>query len=127
VFTHVTKFAYVKQPAGSRRDAYYALHHMQAFVRDQENIRLSAHLQQWARHLAIIQDSDLKREFFHIQTRLSSIIWDDVVRKGGDFYCSTTPTNERIDTILDMQRDGREKRMMNVGIPVIRERAGRKK
>ena len=35
VFTHVTKFACVKQPSGGQKDAYYALHHMRAFVRDQ--------------------------------------------------------------------------------------------
>ena len=34
VFIHLTKFACVKQPPGGQKDAYYALHHMQAFVRD---------------------------------------------------------------------------------------------
>ena len=34
VFTHVTTFPCVKQPPGSQKDAYYALHHMRAIVRD---------------------------------------------------------------------------------------------
>ena len=32
VFNHVTQFPCVKQPTGSVRDAYYALHHMQTIV-----------------------------------------------------------------------------------------------
>jgi len=38
VFNHVTQFACVKQPAGSVRDAYYALYQMQAIVQDQRNL-----------------------------------------------------------------------------------------
>nr|XP_040253957.2 uncharacterized protein LOC120972560 [Aegilops tauschii subsp. strangulata] len=34
VFNHVTQFPCVKQPAGSVRDAYCALHHMRAIVQD---------------------------------------------------------------------------------------------
>ena len=34
VFTHVTMFPCVKQPPGGQKDAYYALHHMPAIVRD---------------------------------------------------------------------------------------------
>ena len=34
VFTHNTTFPCVKQPPGSQKDAYYALHHMRAIVRE---------------------------------------------------------------------------------------------
>ena len=44
VFTHVTEFPCVKQPPGSQKDAYYALHHMRAFVRDQQDLTLPDHL-----------------------------------------------------------------------------------
>src|ERR1041385_3217123 len=38
VFSHVTQFTCVKKPAGSVRDAYYALHHMRAIVQEQRNL-----------------------------------------------------------------------------------------
>ena len=36
VFNYVPEFPCVKQPAGSQKEAFYALHHMRAFVRDQQ-------------------------------------------------------------------------------------------
>jgi len=60
VFTHLTKFASVKQPPGGQKDAYYALHHMRAFVRDQQQLTLPAHLKHWAERLSEIQDADLR-------------------------------------------------------------------
>src|SRR3954471_4891220 len=47
VFNHVTQFACVKQPAGSVRDAYYALHQMRAIVHDQRNHTLPRQLKAW--------------------------------------------------------------------------------
>ena len=40
VLMHLTKFACVKQPPGGQKDAYYALHHMRAFVRHQQQLTL---------------------------------------------------------------------------------------
>ena len=83
VFTHVTEFPYVKQPSGSHKDAYYALHHMRAFERDQENLTLPSQLRPWASRLALIQDGDLKEAFFRIQQQFAEIIFHDVCKKGG--------------------------------------------
>ena len=83
VFTHVTKFACVKQPLGGQKDAYYALHHMRAFVRDQQQLTLPDHLKHWVARLSEIQDADLRQEFFHIQSDLAGIISEDVLRNGG--------------------------------------------
>ena len=84
VFTHKTEFHCVKQPAGSAKDAYYALHQMKAFERDQQNLTLpSTHLKQWASNLARIQDDNLEESFFHIQQQFASIIVHDVNTRGG--------------------------------------------
>ena len=44
VFTHNTTFFCVKQPPGSQKDAYYALHHMRAVVRDHNHLLLPNNL-----------------------------------------------------------------------------------
>src|SRR3954465_11518756 len=64
VFSHITQFACVKQPAGSVRDAYYALHQMRAIVQDQHNLTLSRHLKAWAEKRAEIADANLRQELF---------------------------------------------------------------
>jgi hypothetical protein len=84
VFNHVTEFPCVKQPTSSPREAFYALHHMRGFVRDQQQLTLPCHLQKWAQTLAKIEDSDLRQEFFRIQTQLAEIIYQDVCKKGRD-------------------------------------------
>ena len=66
VFTHVTTFPCVKQPPGSQKDSYYALHHMRAIVRDHNHLLLPNILEDWAASLAAIQDADLRQEFFRI-------------------------------------------------------------
>ena len=61
VFTHVTKFPCVKQRPGSQKDAYYAIHHMRAFVRDHQELTLPDHLKQWAASLSAIQNADIRQ------------------------------------------------------------------
>ena len=48
VFAHKTMFPCVKQPPGGQKDAYYALHHMQAIVRDHNHLLLPNNLKDWA-------------------------------------------------------------------------------
>src|ERR1041385_1219872 len=74
VFNHVTQFPCVKQPAGSVRDAYYALHHMRAIVQEERNLMLPSHLKAWAERKAAITDANLRQEFFHIQGEMATII-----------------------------------------------------
>ena len=54
IFSHNTKFCYVKQPPGGQKDAYYALHHMRAIVRDHHHLLLLNNLKDWAASLAAI-------------------------------------------------------------------------
>ena len=105
VFTHVTKFACVKQPLGGQKDAYYALHHMRAFVRDQQQLTLPDHLKHWAARLSEIQDADLRQEFFRIQSDLAGIISEDVLHNRGEFHLKNQPSNSDIEVMLKMQAD----------------------
>jgi hypothetical protein len=58
-FTHTTSFPCIKQPEGSHKEAYYALYHMLATVRDKKNLTLPDFLQPWAQKLAMIDDDNL--------------------------------------------------------------------
>ena len=105
VFAHNTKFCYVKQPPGGQKDAYYALHHMWAIVRDHNHLLLPNNLKDWAARLSAIQDADIRQEFFRIQSEFAEIIHQDVLRTSGQFYLRYQPSNREIDTTLQMQAD----------------------
>ena len=105
VFTHVTTFPCVKQLPGGQKDAYYALHHMRAIVRDHNHLLLPNNVKDWAASLAVIQDADLQQEFFRIQSEFAEIIHQDVLRTSGQFYLREQPSNSEIDTTLQMQAD----------------------
>ena len=105
VFTHVTKFPCVKQPPGSQKDAYYALHHMRAIVRDHNHLLLPDNLKDWAASLSAIQDANIREEFFRIQSEFAEIIHQDVLHSSGQFYLRNQPSNSEIDTTLQMQDD----------------------
>ena len=104
VFTHNTKFCCVKQPPGGQKDAYYALHHMRAIVRDHNRLLLPNNLKDWAASLAAIQDADIRQEFFRIQSKFVEIIHQDVLCTSGQFYLIYQPSNNEIDT-TQMQAD----------------------
>ena len=105
MFTHNTTFPCVKQPPGGQKDAYYALHHMRAIVRDHNHLLLPNNLKYWATTLAAIQDADIRQEFFRIQSEFAEIIHQDVLRTSGQFYLRNQPSNSDIDTMLQMQAD----------------------
>ena len=105
VFTHVTTFPCVKQPPGSQKDAYYALHHMRAIVQDHNHLLLPNNLKDWAASLGAIQDADIRQEFFRIQSEFAEIIHQDVLRTSGQFYLRYQPSNSEIETMLQMQDD----------------------
>jgi hypothetical protein len=107
-FSHITMFPYVKQLEGSQKEAYYALYQMQAYVRDHHNLTLPNSLKSWAEHLAMIQDKDLRAEFYRILEQFATIIYQDVVRKGGMFYTTAMkPSNAEIDKRLLLQGNDR--------------------
>ncbi len=106
VFTHVTTFPCVKQPPGGQKDAYYALHHMRAIIRDSNHLRLPNNLKDWAARLSAIQDADIRQEM-HVdfQSEFAEIIHQDVLRTSGQFYLRSPLSNSEIDTMLQMQAD----------------------
>jgi hypothetical protein len=85
---HTTSFPCVTQPEGSHKEAYYALYQMRAYVRDHHNLTLPNSLKAWAQQLAMIHDKDLRAEFYRIQEQFATIIFQDVIIRGG---CSTLP------------------------------------
>ena len=105
IFSHNTKFCCVKQLPGGQKDAYYALHHMRAIVRDHHHLLLPDNLQDWAASLSAIQDTDLRQEFFRIQSEFADIIHQDVLHTSGQFYLRYQPSNNEIDGMLQMQGD----------------------
>lgn len=105
VFTHNTTFPCVKQPPGSQKDAYYALHHMRAIIRDNNHLRLPNNLKYWAARLSAIQDADIRQEFFRIQSEFAEIIHQDVLHSSGQFYLTFQLSNSEIDTTLQIQAD----------------------
>ena len=105
VFTHNTTFPCVKQPPGGQKDAYYALHHMRAIVRDHNHLLLPNSLKDWAARLSTIQDADLRQEFFRIQSEFADIIHQDVLHTSGQFFLRYQPSNIEIDGMLQMQDD----------------------
>ena len=71
VFSHITTFPCVKQPPGGQKDAYYALHHMRAIIRDHNHLLLPNSLKDWTARLSGIQGADLRQEFFRIQSEFA--------------------------------------------------------
>ena len=108
VFGHLTEFACSKQPENSPREAFYAIHHMRQFVRDERLLRMPSDVTRWAKDYANCTDEDLRLEFNRIQRKLASIVCDDVYNKDGLFYNGPIkPSNRDIENRLDLQRDFR--------------------
>jgi hypothetical protein len=78
-FAHTTSFPCIKQPEESHKEAYYALYHMLAMVRDKKNLTLPESLQPWAQKLAMIDDDNLRGQFYRIQEQFATIIFQDVI------------------------------------------------
>jgi hypothetical protein len=56
----------------------------------------------------MIQDNQLRAEFYRIQEQFATIIFQDVIRKGGMFYTTAMkPSNAEIDQRLLLQGDDR--------------------
>jgi hypothetical protein len=54
----------------------------------------------------MIQDNQLRAEFYRIQEQFATIIFQDVIRKGGMFYTAAMkPSNVEIDKRLLLQGD----------------------
>ena len=108
-FGHKSEFPCVKQPTDSMMEAFYAIHHMREFVRDQEQLQLTSSLAKWGQYLANITDRDLRQEIYRIQDKIAQLIHTDVLNKEGMFYYGPRPpTKDDIKVCLDLQRDGRK-------------------
>jgi len=107
-FRHVTEFPCIKQPAGSMKEAFYALHHLKGIVRDSDNLNQPARLRDWSHYMAgEITDGDLREDFHRIQVKLSEIILEDVNTKGGSLHQPIGLCQRDIQDRLERQGDRR--------------------
>ena len=109
VFGHLTEFACSKQPENSPREAFYAIHHMRQYIRDERLLRMPSDIAKFAKDYANCSQEDLRREFNRIQWRLAGLVCDDVHSKDGLFYNGPVKLpNTEIENRLDLQRDFRD-------------------
>jgi hypothetical protein len=85
-FLHGTGFHCVKQLDGSVMEAYYALHHLKAIVRDYEKTKIPSGLAEYTKMADALTDADYRTDFHRIRLQLSTIILEDVIRKSGSFH-----------------------------------------
>ena len=92
-------------------DAFYVMHHMQEFIRDQQNLRMpsqksQSHVHTWGQDLANAPDERLRLEFYRIQQNLASIIIREVIPTDGIFF-GGIPNRAEVDDRLELQCDHR--------------------
>jgi hypothetical protein len=81
---------------------------MLAYVRDKKNLTLPESLQPWAQKLVMIDDDNLRGQFYRIQEQFATIIFQDVIRRGGMFYTpDLKPSNDEVDKRPLLQHDDR--------------------
>ena len=113
VFGHQFEFPCMKQPANSMTEAFYAIHHIQEFVRDQLNLTLPCKLTRLQKDFANYStDADVRREFYRIQQKFARVICKDVLQPEGLFYYGPVPSNRAMEKILRKQEDYREFRTL---------------
>ena len=78
---------------------------MRVIIRDHNHLLLPNNLKDWAASLGAIQDADIRQEFFCIQSEFAEIIHQDVLRTSEQFYLRSQPSNNEIETTLQMQAD----------------------
>ena len=85
-FQHGTGFHCIKQLDGSVKEAYYALHHLKAIVRDFEKMKIPSGLAEYTKMADSLTDADYRTDFHRIRLQLSTIILDDVIHKSGSYH-----------------------------------------
>ena len=113
VFGHKYEFPCMKQPANSMTEAFYAIHHIQEFERDELELELPQKLTRLQKDFANYStDADVRCEFYRIQQKLARVICRDVLQPEGLFYYGPVPSNRVMEKILRKQEDYREFRTL---------------
>ena len=108
VSNHVTNFPCLKQSSSDNgMEAWFAILQMRAIVKDQQDLLLPSSLQNKCNKLRDTTDADVRAEFRAIQRTISTILWRDVLIKGGLFHHAVTPSKQEIETCLEMSCDER--------------------
>ena len=107
-FKHITEFPCIKQPVGSVKEAFYALHHLKGIVWDADNMNQPARLRDWSNRMAgEMSDADIRDDFHRIQVQLSQIILEDVQKNGGSLNQPRGLCQRDIQERLERQSDKR--------------------
>jgi hypothetical protein len=104
VFRHKFDFPYIKQPTNNTMDAYYAILHMRAFVQDQRLLLVPESMQKWGTDLANDTSEELREEFTCIQGKIATILFHNVIRRGGIFHQTKQLSKDKIKIMLKMSR-----------------------
>jgi hypothetical protein len=83
IFMHHTKFPCGKQPPGSVKEAFYALHHMKGIMLDSRIRAVTANLRQWAKKFAVIDDADHIEDLWRIQSQIAQVLHEYINSTGG--------------------------------------------
>jgi hypothetical protein len=89
-------------------DAYYAiLHILRAFMQDQHRLLVQESMQPLVLDLANDTDAQLREEFARIQWMIDTILFQDVLKRGGIFHQTKPLSKGNMETILRISRDVR--------------------
>ena len=67
---HKFVFPCIKQAAGTKMEAWYLIHHMREYIKDQQQRQFPSALDRWCKNLAEASDVVIRKEFGHIQYHL---------------------------------------------------------
>ena len=89
-------------------EAWYLIHHMREYIKDQKRLQFPSALDRWCKNLAEASDAVIRKEFGRIQQMIAGIICNDVLDKSGVFFNGwAVPSNTEIQNRLTAQGDPR--------------------
>ena len=99
-------FPCIKQAPGTKMEAWYLIHHMREYIKDQQRLQFPSALDRWCKNLAEASDAVSRKEFVRIQQMIAGIICNDVLDKSGVFFNGfAVPPNTKIQNFLTTQGD----------------------
>ena len=108
VSNHVTNFPSLKQSSSDNgMEAWFAILHMRAIVKDQHDLLLPSGLQKKCNNIRDTTDAEVRAEFRAIQRTIGTILWRDVITSGGLFHHKVMPSKKEIECRLEVNCDER--------------------
>ena len=108
IFGHKLVFPCIKQAPSTKMEAWYLIHHMREYIKDQQRLQFPSALDRWCKNLAEASDAVIRKEFGCNQQMIAAIICNDVLDKSGVFFNGfAVPSNTEIQNRLTAQGDPR--------------------